>query len=64
METEEIMHISDVLKSAVIEIGYKKKAVRDGSGPNKNSYRRQSGNNTGRRKASGESCPKRLAPKK
>jgi len=63
METEEMIHISDVLKAAVIEIGHKK-AVRDGSGPNKNSYRRKSGNNTGRRKASGESCPKRLAPKK
>ena len=63
METEEMIHISDVLKAAVIEIGHKK-AVRDGSGPNKNSYRRKSGNNTGRRQANGEPCPKRLTPKK
>ena len=64
METEEMIHISDVLKAAIIEIGYKKRAVRTGDGPNKNSYRRQSGNNTGRRKAGGETCPKRLTPKK
>ena len=41
-------------------MSYKRPGYRDGSGPYKHSYRRKvEGKKIGRRRASGQSCPKR-----